>query len=103
MPHDALHLNLSKDNLLAFFPLPGDKHYRIVGNLPEGTEKDEGELLYEEIERSIKNELKKPLDVHDVNWFSTYKVHTDVLKRFRRPLLPRRGFGPRPLARGRGG
>ena len=80
--HDALHLNLSKDNLLAFFPMPGDKHYRIVGNLPEGTEKEEGELLYEEIEEVIKGELKKPLDVHDVNWFSTYKVHTRHVNKF---------------------
>ncbi|MGD9563159.1 MAG: FAD-dependent monooxygenase [Pyrinomonadaceae bacterium] len=80
--HDALHLNLSKDNLLAFFPLPGEKHYRIVGNLPEGTEKDEGELLYEEIEQVIKNELKKPMDVYNVNWFSTYKVHTRHASKF---------------------
>src|SRR5687768_11732562 len=56
-PHDALHLNLSKDNLLAFFPMPGEKHYRIVGNLPEGASKQEGELVYEEIEQVVKNEL----------------------------------------------
>lgn len=80
--HDALHLNLSKDNLLAFFPLPGEKHYRIVGNLPEGTEKDEGELLYEEIEQVVKDELKVPLDVSNVNWFSTYKVHTRHVNKF---------------------
>ncbi|NOT49432.1 MAG: pentachlorophenol monooxygenase, partial [Acidobacteria bacterium] len=80
--HDALHLNLSKDNLLAFFPLPGDKHYRIVGNLPEGTEKDEGELVYEEIEQVVKDELKVPLDVYNVNWFSTYKVHTRHVNKF---------------------
>lgn len=80
--HDALHLNLSKDNLLGFFPLPGEKHYRIVGNLPEGTEKDEGELLYEEIEQVVKNELRVPLDVYNVNWFSTYKVHTRHVNKF---------------------
>lgn len=80
--HDALHVNLSKDNLLGFFPMPGDKHYRIVGNLPEGTEKEEGELLYEEIEQVIKDELKIPIDVRDVNWFSTYKVHTRHVSKF---------------------
>ena len=81
-PHDALHLNLSKDNLLAFFPMPGEKHYRIVGNLPEGASKQEGEMVYEEIEQVVKNELKKPLDVHDVNWFSTYRVHTRHVNKF---------------------
>lgn len=80
--HDALNINLSRDNLLAFFPLPGEKHYRIVGNLPEGTEKDEGELLYEEIEEVIKQELKVPMDVYNVNWFSTYKVHARHVNKF---------------------
>jgi len=81
--HDALHLNLSKDTLLGFFPMPGsDKHYRIVGSLAEGSERDEAEILYEEIEEVIKNELKRPLDVHDVNWFSTYKVHTRHVNKF---------------------
>lgn len=80
--HDSLHVNLSKDNLLAFFPMPGDKHYRIVGNLPEGSAKEEGELVYEEIEQVIKNELKTALDVYNVNWFSTYKVHTRHVSKF---------------------
>ena len=80
--HDALHVNLSKDNLLAFFPMPGEKHYRIVGNLSEGTDKEEGELLYEEIEQVIKDELKKTMDVYNVNWFSTYKVHTRHVSKF---------------------
>ena len=77
-----LQLNLSKDNLLAFFPLPGEKHYRIVGSLPEGSEKEEGELLYEEIEQVVKDEMKVPLDVSRVNWFSTYKVHTRHVNKF---------------------
>lgn len=80
--HEALNINLSKDNLLAFFPLPGEKHYRIVGNLPEGTQKDEGELLYEEIEEVIKAELKIRMDISNVNWFSTYKVHTRHVTKF---------------------
>ena len=80
--HEALNINLSKDNLLAFFPLPGEKHYRIVGNLPEGTQKEEGELLYEEIEEVIKAELKIRMDISNVNWFSTYKVHTRHVTKF---------------------
>ncbi|MGD9588621.1 MAG: FAD-dependent monooxygenase [Pyrinomonadaceae bacterium] len=81
--HDALHLNLSKDTLLGFFPMPGgENHYRIVGSLAEGSERNEAEILYEEIEEVIKSELKHPLDVHDVNWFSTYKVHTRHVNKF---------------------
>ncbi|MDT5063158.1 MAG: hypothetical protein QOH63_3617 [Acidobacteriota bacterium] len=80
--HDALHVCLSKDSLLIFFPLKGEKRYRIVGNFPEGHEKDEGDILYEEIERQINEKAKLELDIHDVEWFSTYKVHTRHVNKF---------------------
>jgi 2-polyprenyl-6-methoxyphenol hydroxylase-like FAD-dependent oxidoreductase len=80
--HDALHVCLSENSLLAFFPMEGDKQWRIVGNFPEGHEKEEGEILYEEIEERIKAELKVPLDIYNVNWFSTYKVHTRHVNKF---------------------
>ncbi|MGA9769026.1 MAG: FAD-dependent monooxygenase [Blastocatellia bacterium] len=80
--HDALHLCLSRDTLLLFFPLKGEKRYRIVGSFPEGHEKDEGDILYEEIEQQIKDKAKLELDIHDVKWFSTYKVHTRHVNRF---------------------
>lgn len=80
--HDALHVCLSRDTLLAFFPLKGEKRYRIVGNFPEGHEKEEGDILYEEIEREIKEKTNLELDIHDVAWFSTYKVHTRHVNKF---------------------
>lgn len=80
--HDALHICMSRDSLVAFFPLKGDKRYRIVGSFPEGHEKDEGDILYEEIERHIKEKAKLDLDIHDVEWFSTYRVHTRHVNRF---------------------
>jgi 2-polyprenyl-6-methoxyphenol hydroxylase-like FAD-dependent oxidoreductase len=80
--HDALHVCLSKDTLLIFFPLKGEKRYRIVGSFPEGHEKEEGDVLYEEIEREINEKAKLELDIHDVEWFSTYKVHTRHVNRF---------------------
>ncbi|HVF90102.1 MAG TPA: FAD-dependent monooxygenase [Blastocatellia bacterium] len=80
--HDALHICLSKDSLLLFFPLKGEKRYRIVGTFPEEFKKDEGDILYEEIEGRIKAEAKLELDIHDVEWFSTYKVHTRHVDRF---------------------
>jgi hypothetical protein len=73
---------LSKDSLLVFFPLKGDKRYRIVGTFPQEFSKDESEILYEEIEDRIKHDAKLELDIHDVEWFSTYKVHTRHVSRF---------------------
>lgn len=80
--HDALHVCLAKDSLLAFFPLKGDQRYRIVGSFPEEFAKHEGEVLYEEIEQQIRKDAQLDLDIHEVAWFSTYRVHTRHVNKF---------------------
>ncbi len=82
LSHDAVHVCMSKNSFLLFFPLKGEKRYRIVGILPEEFVKDEDNILYEEIEARIKEDAKLELDIHDVEWFSTYKVHTRYVSSF---------------------
>lgn len=81
--HDALTVCLSKETFVVFFPLKGEERYRIVGVFPEEFARDEGEVLYEEIEARVKQEADLELDIHGVEWFSTYKVHTRHAGRFR--------------------
>lgn len=80
--HDGLTVCLAPHGVVAFFPMPGEKRWRIVGAFPEGHEKDEREILYEEIEAQIKKEAQVELDITRVDWFSTYKVHTRHVDRF---------------------
>ena len=80
--HDALHGCLTRNAVVAFFPMAGEKHWRIVGAFPEEFAKDEGEILYEEIEARIKQESQIELDITHVDWFSTYKVHTRHVEKF---------------------
>ena len=80
--HDSLHVCIAPNGVVAFFPMPGEKRWRIVGAFPEGLDKEEGEILYEEIEARIKEEAKLALDITHVYWFSTYKVHTRHVERF---------------------
>lgn len=80
--HDAGNAFLMKDTLLAFFPMVGDRQWRIVGTFPEEFARDEGDVLYEEIEERIKTDTGMELDITHVNWFSTYKVHTRHVDRF---------------------
>jgi 2-polyprenyl-6-methoxyphenol hydroxylase-like FAD-dependent oxidoreductase len=82
LSHDAVNICFSKNSFVVFFPLKGEKRYRIVGVFPEEFNKDEGDILYEEIEARIKDEAKLELDIHDVEWFSTYKVHTRHVNKF---------------------
>ncbi|HXQ73460.1 MAG TPA: FAD-dependent monooxygenase [Pyrinomonadaceae bacterium] len=81
-PHDMLAACLAKDQSTAFFPMPGEDRYRIVGVFPEDTELKEGEVLYEEIERQILADTQLELDIYKVNWFSTYKVHSRRVNKF---------------------
>jgi 2-polyprenyl-6-methoxyphenol hydroxylase-like FAD-dependent oxidoreductase len=80
--HDALHACLAKNSLTAFFPMPGANRFRIVGTFPEGHEGEEGEVLYEEIEKQIVADTELELDITQVNWFSVYKVHSRAVKKF---------------------
>ena len=82
LSHDALHVCLAKESFVVFFPLKGNQRYRIVGVFPEEFAREEGDVLYEEIEQRIKQEAQLELDVHDVEWFSTYKVHTRHVDKF---------------------
>lgn len=82
--HGAFYVCLAKHTVTAFFPMRGgaENKYRIVGTFPEGHDKDEGEILYEEVERRIVADTELDLDISDVNWFSVYKVHSRSVNKF---------------------
>lgn len=81
-PHDGLTVCFTKSSFVLFFPLPGENRYRIVGVFPDEFKKDEGDVLYEEIEQQVKQEIQQPLDIYEVSWFSTYKVHSRHVSQF---------------------
>jgi 2-polyprenyl-6-methoxyphenol hydroxylase-like FAD-dependent oxidoreductase len=81
--HEALHVCLAQNTITAFFPMRGsDKNWRIVGTFPEGHKADEGEILYEEIEKQIIADTELKLNITKVNWFSVYKVHSRAVNKF---------------------
>lgn len=81
-PHDMMTACLARDRSTAFFPMPGEDRYRIVGVFPEHSDKTEGEIPYDEIEKQILEDTKLELDIYQVNWFSTYKVHSRRVNKF---------------------
>lgn len=80
--HDALHVNLGDDTLTAFFPMVGERRWRIVGTFPEGHDKEPNEILFDEIERQVAKDTSLKFDIREVNWFSVYKVHSRAVERF---------------------
>jgi len=81
-PHDMLTACVARDRSTAFFPMAGEDRYRIVGVFPEDADKNADEIPYEEIERQMIEDTQLELDVYQVNWFSTYKVHSRRVERF---------------------
>ena len=81
-PHDSLYVCLAENTITAFFPMTGEKQFRIVGTFPEDETRREGEILYEEIEKQIIEDTDLDLDIHDVNWFSVYRVHSRRVNKF---------------------
>jgi 2-polyprenyl-6-methoxyphenol hydroxylase-like FAD-dependent oxidoreductase len=81
-PHEMLTACLATDRSTAFFPMPGKDRYRIVGVFPEDSDKKEGEVLYDEIEKQILEDSQVQLEIYQVNWFSTYKVHSRRVNQF---------------------
>src|SRR5262249_15784445 len=98
--HDALDICLSKDTFVVFFPLKGEKRYRILAVFPQEFAKEEGAILYEEIEQRTKEEAKLELDIHYVEWFSTYKSpHTPRQQILCGQVFSCGRFSPRSLTR----
>ena len=80
--HDALHVNLGENTLTAFFPMVGEKRWRIVGTFPEGEKTEDGNILFDAIEKQVTADTKLKFDITNVNWFSTYKVHSRHVNKF---------------------
>jgi 2-polyprenyl-6-methoxyphenol hydroxylase-like FAD-dependent oxidoreductase len=69
-------------HFMAFFPMSGENRWRLLGMLPQEALKSDMDTTFDIIEASIKREIKIPMDIKKVEWFSTYKVHSRVVNKF---------------------
>lgn len=83
--HDEIYVSFGADSFVAFFPLKEQNFWRIVGNLPDDANerREAGAVDYEEVEARVRNIIKMPLDIKGVKWFSTYRVHSRRVDKFR--------------------
>lgn len=84
--HEDIHADLIRDGFLAFFPLRGEGHFRLLGSLtPELWAKhDRGEEVQLDDIRAILDQ-KSGIDAALIGsrWISTYRVHSRMAERFR--------------------
>jgi 2-polyprenyl-6-methoxyphenol hydroxylase-like FAD-dependent oxidoreductase len=75
-----LNVALDRSDFLVVFPLKGEKRARLIGMVRD--EQNQGsDLTWEDVNKRAIERLS--VDVHKVNWFSTYRVHHRVAEHFR--------------------
>jgi 2-polyprenyl-6-methoxyphenol hydroxylase-like FAD-dependent oxidoreductase len=72
---------LGQDAFVLMLPMSGEKHWRLIGNLPEYNDRvaalaDDLAVTFDEVETKFKQLVPQAPAITTVRWFSTYKVHT---------------------------
>ncbi len=78
-----LFICLDKNNFLACFPMKGDGHFRLVGAVPVPLLNKE-DLSFEDVLVDLLPKLNFDLQLQNVKWFATYKIHHRVVNNFQR-------------------
>jgi len=79
---DYIDLYLSKDGFAAIFPMPEDKRYRLIGNLPD-TLADKEDITVEDILPGMEQVTGAKQQVTECHWLTTYKLHHRMADKFR--------------------
>jgi 2-polyprenyl-6-methoxyphenol hydroxylase-like FAD-dependent oxidoreductase len=78
---DNIHLFLAKHGFAAFFLMPEDNRYRIVGNLPPNLA-GKSDLGIDNIKPYLNDVIKTDVRIAECNWFTTYKLHHRMAQQF---------------------
>ena len=77
-----LHADLDEADFLAVFPLAGKGRARLIGTVRDERADRADTLTFQDVSDRAISHLK--VDVRNVNWFSTYRVHHRVTEHFRK-------------------
>jgi len=64
----------SRQVFCGFFPMAGTNSHRIIGTIPSSFA-DPEKVTFNDLEKTIRDVVKIPLEIEAVNWFSIYKLH----------------------------
>ena len=71
----------SRNVFCGFFPMAGANSHRIIGTIPSSFA-DPEKVTFNDLEKTIRNVVKMPLEIEAVNWFSIYKLHHRAVNGF---------------------
>ncbi|MEO8149401.1 MAG: FAD-dependent monooxygenase [Bacteroidia bacterium] len=76
-----LFLCMGKNKFAAFFPMPGEKRFRVVSIIPEKF-LGKAETTFDDIKKIITDELNIKAEFYDTSWFAEYRIHHRVVSTF---------------------
>lgn len=82
MVPDEINVYLWRAGFHLFFPMRGERHWRVVGIVPEPL-RGRDDLRFDEVVPSIRGEAGPSLAFGACSWFSTYRIHHRAAARFR--------------------
>jgi 2-polyprenyl-6-methoxyphenol hydroxylase-like FAD-dependent oxidoreductase len=82
--HDRLFLFLANHVLLAMFPLPGERAYRLIASRAEGVPDDAGDPSLAEFEAVARAACPFPMELHDPSWLARFRLHHRGAESYRR-------------------
>jgi 2-polyprenyl-6-methoxyphenol hydroxylase-like FAD-dependent oxidoreductase len=77
-----LHIDLDEADFLAVFPLRDTGRARLIGSVRDDAAKDHEHLNFEDVRGRGMQNLR--IEVKNVHWFSTYRVHHRVAQQLRK-------------------
>ena len=79
---EKIQIYLSKVGFAGFFPMTGERNYRMIGNMPPEFEQKE-DVVIEDMLPRLHEVTKRKVNVEHTNWFTTYKLHHRMAEKFR--------------------
>ena len=77
-----LYLDLTRDSFYAFFPMPGEKRFRLVGSVPEEL-KGKEKFTTSDVQRLLDKHSGVETEITATRWTSVYKIHRRMTENFR--------------------
>lgn len=76
------YIDLTPSGFLAFFPMSGEKHFRVIGSLPPELAARES-ITIDDVQYTLDNHSGLHLKILESRWTSLYRTHHRMSQRFR--------------------
>jgi 2-polyprenyl-6-methoxyphenol hydroxylase-like FAD-dependent oxidoreductase len=80
---ERIHLALTRDDFAAFFPMAGDRRWRLIGSLRDGQQIDRAAVAPDGVQALVRQASGVDLRVEQVGWATGYRVHRRMVERYR--------------------